>query len=276
MKAVVLAGGQGIRLRPITDEAPKAMIQVGSKPFLQRILENLQKAGISEVLMVVGYKREVIEDFFKEDFKGMKITYFVQQKALGTAHAVSLVESYVKENFLVLNGDVLVESNIFSDLSVVDEFDLFDSIIVAREVRDPWRYGCLLIEGDKVKNIIEKPSPGQEPSKLVNAGVYRFSPNIFQAIKKTDLSKREEFELVDSIKILINSGKKIGFKKYTGLCLDIGNKEDLRKAQEFLVDWIYKLKFCPGFKITGTVFRILFSILALKSWGSALMFSKVL
>jgi len=236
MIAVVLAGGAGVRLRPLTDDVPKTMIQIGTKPFLQRILENLKKAGITEVLLIVGYKREVIEDFFKEDFNGMKLTYFVQQKALGTAHAVSLVEGFVKENFLVLNGDVLVESDIFLELSQVDEFDPFDTLIVAREVRDPWRYGCLLIEENQVKDIIEKPAPGQEPSKLVNAGVYRFNTDIFEAIKKTDLSPRQEFELIDSIKILINEGKKVGFRKCLGLCFDIGNKEDLRRAQEFLVD----------------------------------------
>ncbi len=236
MKAVVLAGGQGVRLRPLTDDVPKTMIQIGSKPFLQRILENLQKAGITEVLLIVGYKREAIEDFFKEEFNGMKLTYFVQQKSLGTAHAVSLVEGFVNENFLVLNADVLVEGGIFLELLQVDEFDPFDALIVSREVRDPWRYGCLLVEGKQVRDIIEKPSPGQEPSKLVNAGVYRFNTHIFEAIKKTELSSRQEFELIDSIKILIKEGKKIGFRKCTGLCLDIGNKDGLHKAQEFLVD----------------------------------------
>ncbi|MBI2597659.1 MAG: NTP transferase domain-containing protein [Candidatus Diapherotrites archaeon] len=236
MKAVVLAGGKGVRLRPYTETLPKAMIKLGSKPLLQRILENTKQAGIKEAMLIVGYKKESIEDFFREEFKGIKLSYFVQRQQLGTAHALSLVEEFVDGNFLAINGDVLVESTVLEELAKEDEFDLFDTLIAAREVSDPWRYGCLLTSGNKVKDIIEKPSPGQEPSNLVNAGVYRFSQNIFGAIKKTDLSKRGEFELVDSIKILIKSGVLVGYRNYTGRCSELGDQSDLEKLQKIIKD----------------------------------------
>jgi len=236
MKAVILAGGSGIRMRPLTEDIPKAMLKIGSKPLLQRILENLQEARIKEVLLVVGYKKHVIEDFFKEDFNGMKLSYFVQKQPLGTAHALSLVEGFVQGNFLVVNGDVLVRGSVFVEISEVDELNPIDTVIVVREVKDPWRYGCISMDGEKVKDIVEKPPLGQEPSNMVNTGVYRFSQNIFDAIKKTDLSEREEFELVDSIKIQIKNGKTVGVKKCSEPCIDIGNEEDLKLAQEMFKD----------------------------------------
>lgn len=236
MKAVILAGGKGVRLRPLTYDVPKAMLKIGSKPILQRIVENLKAAGITEALMIVGYKKEVIEDFFGEEYKGIKISYFLQKEQLGTAHALSLVEGFVQENFLVLNADVLVESHTLKDMTFEDEFDPFDAVILARHVNDPWRYGCLLVQGNEVKDIIEKPAPGEEPSNMINAGVYRFGQSIFEALKQTDLSERSEFELIEAIKILIKNGKKVGYKNCAGICLDIGDQSDLKRAQELIED----------------------------------------
>ena len=231
MQAIVLAAGQGLRLRPYTFGTPKAMLKIGSKPLLQRIIEHLKQAGITDVLLVVGYKKEAIEEFFGEKFAGIKITYFLQQKQLGTAHAISLTEGFAKGNFLAINADVLIDASILSGLAQVDEFDPFDAVIVAREVEDPWRYGCLLVKGNEVIDIIEKPSPGQEPSSLANAGIYRFNEKIFGAIKKTELSKRNEFEIVDSIKVLINEGNKVTYRNFSGTCIDIGDIEGLKRAQ---------------------------------------------
>ncbi len=230
MQAVVLAAGKGVRLKPLTDKIPKAMVKIGSKPLLEIILENLQKAGIKEILLVVGYKKEVIENYFKKEFNGMKITYFVQERQLGTANAIGIVQEKAQESFLVVNGDVIVDATTLKEIAQVDEFETFDALLLAREVKDPWRYGCLLVQGEKIIGIIEKPSPGKEPSNLVNAGVYRFNQTIFDAIKKTPQSVRGEFEIIDSIKILIEKGKSVVYKKISGKVLDIGNTADLEKA----------------------------------------------
>lgn len=236
MKVVVLAAGKGIRMRPLTEKVPKVMVKLKGKPILERILEKLVEVGIEEVELIVGYKKEVIEKYFGNEFRGVKLNYFVQPEQVGTANAISLVEGYVKGNFLVMNGDIIVESGLLRELSVVDEFDLYDAIIVGRAVKDPWRYGVLVIKDDEVRGIMEKPSPGKEPSNIINVGLYRFNEKIFDAIRSTEPSTRNEYEVVDSIGILIQRGAKIGFKLYEGLCLDIGDLEDLKQAEQFIED----------------------------------------
>src|SRR3989338_878060 len=116
MQAVVLCAGSGIRLRPITDVIPKCMVEVKGKPLAERVLTHLIKAGIEEIHMVVGHKREVIEDHFGPEFNGIKLNYFVEQEPKGTAHAVSLVSDYIKGEFLIANADVLASKNDYREL----------------------------------------------------------------------------------------------------------------------------------------------------------------
>ncbi len=233
-KAVVMAAGKGVRLRPYTDDRPKVMIDVNGKPLIYYLLRNMKAAGIDEANLIVGYMKEVIEDYFGESFQGMRLNYFVQEKQLGTAHAISLVQGYVAKNFLVLNGDVVVESSLISGMMKMDEFDPYDGIIVAREVVDPWRYGCLKVENDELKGIVEKPPMGSQPSNLINAGIYRFNQKIFPAILMTDPSVRNEFEIVDSIMNMVKYGGRVGVRKYEGSVVDVGNEDDLEKAKQAL------------------------------------------
>ena len=233
-KAVVLAAGKGVRLRPYTDDRPKVMIDVNGKPLLYYLLRNMKAAGIDEANLIVGYMKENIEDYFGENFQGMRLNYFVQERQLGTAHAVSLVQGYVTKNFIVLNGDVVVDKNLISALTKMDEFDPFDALIVSREVPDPWRYGCLKVEKDELKGIVEKPSMGSQPSNLINAGIYRFNQKIFPSILMTDMSVRNEFEIVESIMNMIRYGGRVGVKRYDGNVVDVGNEDDLEKAKQVL------------------------------------------
>ena len=233
-KAVVLAAGKGVRLRPFTDDRPKVMVDVNGKPLLYYLLKNMKAAGIDEANIIVGYMKEAIEDYFGENFQGMRLNYFVQEKQLGTAHAISLVQGYVSKNFLALNGDVVVESSLISGLMKMDEFDPYDGVVVAREVADPWRYGCLKLEGDELKGIVEKSAMGSQPSNLINAGIYRFNQKIFPAILMTELSVRNEFEIVDSIMNVLRYGGRVGVRKYSGSVVDVGNEVDLENAKQVL------------------------------------------
>src|SRR3989344_8279807 len=233
-KAVVLAAGKGVRLRPYTDDRPKVMIDVNGKPLLYYLLRNMKAAGMDEANLIVGYRKEAIEEYFGENFNGMRLNYFVQERQLGTAHAISLVQGYVTKNFIVLSGDVIVESGLIESLSKTDEFDQYDAIVVAREVNDPWRYGCLKVEGEELRGIVEKPAPGSQPSNLINAGIYRFNQKIFPAILMTELSQRNEFEIVDSIMNIIGYGGKVGVRKYSGIVVDVGDEGDLERAKQAL------------------------------------------
>jgi len=236
MKAVVLAAGKGVRLRPLTDKIPKVMVEVKGKPLLGHVLARLVDAGIEGFEIIVGYKKEAIMEYFGNVFAGLPINYIAQEEQLGTAHAVALAEGRVQGNFIVVNGDVLVEGALFKKLMEGEGDPLaegeFDAIVVGRQVDDPWRYGVLVYEGDVLKDIIEKPEYGKQPGNIINAGIYRFNEKIFPAIRETKESERAEFEIVDSIKILMHSGGKAGVLLYEGACIDIGDAEDLKSANE--------------------------------------------
>ncbi|MBU0662178.1 NTP transferase domain-containing protein [Candidatus Micrarchaeota archaeon] len=236
MKAVVLAAGKGVRLRPLTDKIPKVMVKVKGVPLLEHVLMRLVDAGIEGFEIIVGYKKEAIVEYFGKVFAGLPINYIEQDELLGTAHAIALAEGGVSGNFLVVNGDVLVESTLFRKM-MEDENDPleesgFDALVVGREVIDPWRYGVLVYEGEILKDIVEKPEYGTQTGNVINAGIYRFNGKIFPAIRETQESERAEFEIVDSIKLLMKSGGKAGVLLYEGTCLDIGDAEDLKSANE--------------------------------------------
>ncbi|MFH1391740.1 MAG: sugar phosphate nucleotidyltransferase [Candidatus Diapherotrites archaeon] len=240
MKAVVIAAGKGVRLRPITDEIPKCMAELKGKPMLEHVLVNLKKAGIDEVHLVVGYKKDVIEEHFGPEFNGMKLNYFVQNEPKGTAHAVSLTEEYIDGKFLITNADVIVGSQNYQNITKTDEFDLADGVLLARKVQNPWRYGVLKTEGKKVIDIIEKPQMGEEPSNLINAGIYRFSKDFFESIRETPMSERNEYELVDSIKIYMKKGKNVEYRACQGMCVDVASREDLEEA-DLILDELFPM-----------------------------------
>ena len=248
MKAVVLAAGKGVRLRPLTDKTPKALVEIAGKPLVEWVLESLKQAGVEETLIVVGHLGEKVKERFGQDFNGMALGYTEQKELDGNARAIALAKSFAgNSGFICAYCDVIVESSIFKELAeksakkeksvfleaVEESQEGFDAVVVGREVRDPWRFGVLKIEGERVLEVVEKPAIGEEPSNVINAGIYWFSPKIFSAIDKTEKSERGEFEITDSINILAKEGK-VGLVRYKGKCIDIGTVEDLKAAEEIL------------------------------------------
>lgn len=233
MNGVILAAGKGLRMRPLTDEIPKAMIEIKGKSLLERSMENLKKAGVRKVGIVVGYKKEKIMNHFGNFFKGTKIEYFIQKKQLGTANAVYQAKDFVKgRDFIQVNGDVYFEPHIIDDLERVNGFD---AVLVGRKVHDPWNFGVLKVEANKVKGIIEKPPKGESSSRIVNAGIYKFSSKIFEAIEKTPLSPRKEYEITDSIKLLIGKGR-VSWIPLSAGYFDVSSLEQLKEAEKKIVD----------------------------------------
>jgi len=236
MKAVVLAAGKGVRLRPLTNNVPKVMVKAKGRPMLEHALSRLAEAGIGGFEIVVGYRSDAIAAHFGNEFAGVPINYITQDEQLGTAHAVALAEGNVEGDFIVTNGDVIVESALYARMisgkkdALSD--DGFDALVAGRRVDDPWRYGVLVHEGAALKDIIEKPAYGKQTGNVINAGIYRFNGKIFPAIRETRESERSEYEIVDSIKIMMQSGGKAGVLIYEGACLDIGDAEDLKRANE--------------------------------------------
>jgi UDP-N-acetylglucosamine diphosphorylase/glucosamine-1-phosphate N-acetyltransferase len=172
-QAVILAAGEGQRLRPFTVNRPKAMLSIADKPILQYIIEALSQNGIRNIVLTVGYRKEQVYDYFGSGERcGVNITYVTQVPQLGTAHALMQVKDAVEDEFLVLSGDNLIEASTIADFVQVKP----ETLLVKR-VANPSRYGVVNIEGGEVQDIVEKPAEAK--SNLVNTGIYAFTKDIF-------------------------------------------------------------------------------------------------
>lgn len=230
MKAVVLVAGKGTRMEPLTSGCPKVMLQVANKPILEHILNSAIDAGIEGFVFITGYLEEQIREYFGDGSKwGVSIEYIRQQEQLGTANAIGCAKGHVDGAFLVLNGDMLIgQEDLKSLVSRTEE-----AVICVKEVDNPSDFGVLETENSRVIRIIEKPK--NPPTNLANAGIYLFRQSIFDFIDRTQLSVRNEFEITDSIQMLIDSGETVGYSPLEGRWIDIGYPWDLLKANEYLL-----------------------------------------
>jgi UDP-N-acetylglucosamine diphosphorylase/glucosamine-1-phosphate N-acetyltransferase len=207
-QAVILAAGEGQRLRPFTVTRPKAMISIADKPILQYIVESLVQAGIRDIVIVAGYRKEQVFDYMGSGDKfGVKIAYAVQTQQLGTAHALVQVKEMVDDRFLVLPGDNLIEAN-----TIIDFINEEPEAVLVRRVDDPSRYGVVETKGSEVKAIIEKPK--EAGSNLVNTGIYAFSKEIFEYIEGV-------LDIPDVLNNMIASGHTIKAVETEGTWLDV-------------------------------------------------------
>lgn len=252
MKAVIMAAGEGKRLKPITSSRPKPMIPLVGKPLLEHTILGLKDAGIDEILLIVGYKENVIKEYFKDGIEGVgiKIEYITQKQFLGTANAASYAKDFAKdEKFLMMYGDLLIEPIVFKELLQQFNENPTEGLISLVEVKNPQDFGIISLNSDGlVEKITEKPPLGMKLGNLANAGVFIFDPIIFKAIEKTKKSVRGEFEFTDSMDILIHQmkGKVQGFVLKNRFWSDIGLPWQLFDANNYLLDRIEH-------KILGTV-----------------------
>ena len=249
MKAVVLAAGEGVRLRPITVTRPKHLIKVGGKSILEHCLEALKLSGVTEVTIVTHYMGESIRQLLSDGEKfGLKITYIEQAEMLGTGNAVSVVEPYIEGDFVLAYGDLLFAPEAVTDIVRLYEAEKPVAVMAVVPVEKPESYGIVEIEKDRIiKRIVEKPTAGKAPSNLANAGLYVFSKDIFDKIKQTKASIRGEWELTDSLSLLIKDGKTVLASKIAKSdWMDIGRPWDLLEANS----WVLKRM---EHKVYGTV-----------------------
>ncbi len=205
MKAVILAAGEGYRLKPFTVTRPKVMIPVGNKPILEYVVKALQESGIIDIIMVVGYKREKIMDYFGDGHRwGVNIVYVEQFQQLGTAHALRQVSHMVNDRFLVINGDTIIDSSAIKEIIRVSSGE---AAILTVTVARAHQYGVVKTQNHLVKAILEKPK--EETSNVVNAGVYSFSPVIFGFLESMEISERGEYEITDALRMMLNEGHAI-------------------------------------------------------------------
>lgn len=228
MKAVILAAGKGVRMLPLTADKPKPLIEINGKPFLMHLIERLHDAGFEDkdIAIVVGYKGEKIEEFLAEN--DLDITVIVQQALLGTGDAVYHARQFVDEDdFIVVGGDNLFSADDLLRIQQEDEF----CYVSGWKVEDPSRYGVLVHKGEMLLEVVEKPK--EFVSNLINAGLYKFTPDIFEALEQIEISERGELELTDAISLLAE-GRKVKVMMLQDYWLDLGKKEDIEKVEEFL------------------------------------------
>jgi UDP-N-acetylglucosamine diphosphorylase/glucosamine-1-phosphate N-acetyltransferase len=226
MQAIVLAAGEGSRMRPLTAKMPKVMLPVAGKPLLEHIILRTRAAGIDNFVLVVGYGSDVVRSYFGDGSRlGLRIDYAQQAKQLGTGHALMAAESLAEDRFLVLNGDVL------PDEASLQEMAHGDAAVSAIRVDDPSRYGVFLQEEGYFRSVVEKSD--NPPTNLANAGIYLLEESIFDSLRAAPLSERGEYELTDGLNLLA-AREKIRIVEMESW-LEIGRPWDILAANEVLL-----------------------------------------
>ncbi len=242
-KVVIAAAGQGTRMKHLTKNKSKHLISVKEKPFLAYLLHNLLRAGYRELILVTGFKSDLIEKFLDEykssdlcpsvgGFKTRVVNQFEilgpKEKEYGTLCPLKCVKDIVgKENFLAVYGDNLYSVKDLLALNIDDDY----CYVAGFKHEHPEKYGVLIPANSLLKEIIEKPK--EYVGNLINTGLYKFTPEVFDVIPKIGLSPRGEYELTDAITLLAKD-KKVKIKKIQDYWLDFGNPADIIKLFRFL------------------------------------------
>ncbi|WP_415380570.1 glucose-1-phosphate thymidylyltransferase [Halosimplex sp. TS25] len=236
MKGLILAGGTGSRLRPITHTGPKQLIPVANKPVLEYAVEDLREAGITDIGVVLGHKgREGIQSFLGDGSAyGVDVTYIVQGNPLGLAHAAGCAREFVgDDDFVMYLGDNLLNQGVGR---LVENFESGDhgAAIALQHVDDPGAFGIADVdETGEVRRLVEKPD--DPPSDLALIGVYVFSPAVFDAIQDLEPSWRGELEITDAIQSLLDDGLAISSHVVDGWWKDTGKPGDILEANRLVL-----------------------------------------
>jgi glucose-1-phosphate thymidylyltransferase len=237
MKGVILHGGAGTRLRPLTFTGPKQLIPIANKPVSQYVLEDLRDAGIRDIAIVLGETYpELVQEYYGDGSKfGVRITYVHQGKPLGIAHAVSLCRDFVgDDSFVVYLGDNLLQNGIKKYL---EEFvrGNYDAYILLKEVEDPTRFGVAKFDEEgRLVGLVEKPKV--PPSRYALVGVYFFRSVVFDVIRELKPSWRGELEITDALQLMLERGYRVGYGFVDGWWLDVGKKDDVLQANAIILD----------------------------------------
>ncbi len=237
MKGVILHGGHGTRLRPLTHTGPKQLIPVANKPISQYVLEDLKNVGVKDVAFIVGgVMPEKVKDYYKDGRKfGVKVTYVEQDKPGGIAHAVGLTEDFVGDScFIVYLGDNLLKGGI-SDIANEFERKEYDAMVLLSKVENPQQFGVAEFDKQgKLVRLVEKPK--EPPSNYALTGIYFFKPLIFKMIKKLKPSWRGELEITEAIQLMLEEGFNVGYRVVEGWWKDTGTVEDILEANILVLD----------------------------------------
>ncbi|MDO8684592.1 MAG: glucose-1-phosphate thymidylyltransferase [Armatimonadota bacterium] len=235
MKALILSGGRGTRLRPITHTSAKQLVPIANKPILFYAIEAIRDAGISDIGIIVGDTHCEIEEAVGDgSIWGVKVTYIPQDAPLGLAHAVKTAQPFLKDDpFVMFLGDNLIRDGIARLVSEFSKSKANSQILLAH-VKNPQDFGVAELDGDRVFRLREKP---KEPkSDLALVGVYMFDRNVFEAVDAITPSARGELEITDAIQYLIDHGYDVRWQVVNGWWKDTGKLEDMLEANRLVLD----------------------------------------
>ena len=230
MKGIILHGGHGTRLRPLTHTGPKQLLPIANKPMSQYCLESISETGISDIAIIIGgVGSNKVREFYGDgsDF-GVKITYIEQDEPRGIAHAIRLCKEFVNgEKFLVFLGDNIIQKSIGNSMKNFRDSN-FDATVLLCEVDNPSRFGIADIENNKILKITEKPK--NPISNLAVTGIYFLTPVIFDIIDNLKPSWRNELEITDALDELLKHNNNIGYEMITDYWKDTGTPDDILHA----------------------------------------------
>ena len=232
MKGIILHGGHGTRLRPLTHTGPKQLLPIANKPMSQYCIESIKDTGINEIGIVIGgIGANKVKEYYGDGKEfGVKITYISQEYPKGIAHTIQLCKNFVnEEKFLVFLGDNIIQKRIDK---IAEEFENSnaDASILLCEVDNPSRFGIADLKDGKIIKIMEKPK--DPPTNLAVTGIYFLTPKIFEIIKRLKPSWRNELEITDALQMLLEEGNKITYDTITDYWKDTGTPEDILNANK--------------------------------------------
>jgi len=238
MKGIILHGGHGTRLRPLTHTGPKQLLPIANKPMSQYCIESIKETGITDIAIIIGGlgSNKVKEYYGNGENFGVNITYIEQDEPRGIAHAIRLCKEFVNnEKFLVFLGDNIIQKPIADFVDNFNKSD-YDATVLLCEVDNPSRFGIADVENEKIVKITEKPK--NPTSNLAVIGVYFLTPKIFDIIDNLKPSMRGELEITDALQLLMDTGNTIAYDTVTGWWKDTGTPDDIIHANRLVLDSI--------------------------------------
>lgn len=256
MKGIILHGGRGTRLRPLTHTGPKQLIPIANKPISQYALEDLREVGVSDIAIILGDvgPNKVVDYYADGKDLGVNINYVRQGVPKGIAHAVGLCERFVgNDAFVVYLGDNILKGGI-SNFAEDFEKSNYDAMVLLSRVKNPQMFGVAKFDGEKLVKLIEKPKV--PPSEYALVGIYFFSPKIFKMIRALKPSWRGELEITEAIQGMMDRGYNVGYRKVSGWWKDTGRPEDVLEANQLVLSELKSFnrgKVEKGVTVSGNV-----------------------
>lgn len=233
-QGVIPAAGSGTRLGPFTNAIPKELLPVGDKAVIEHVVDAMKLAGICDITIVCSPHKHGLSDYLGSGRRfGVNLTYVIQDERRGLADAVLSAKHVIDGSFAVVLGD-----NFFHPKSFLGELVSYhldkgaDATLGVAEVEDVSRHGIITPDEDRIVDIVEKPSPEEVSSNLGAIGMYVFEKNIFDAIRNTSPGYKGEYQLTDSVKVMIEEGRSVLYKKIDGIHIDVGTPRDLMLANK--------------------------------------------